>query len=423
MPDSELTALGDLAARYADEALITPIQGVHEAVAGRVFRSLGGRDAASVPGIAKRVHDGVSRGVYGALRAGGRGAGSVIAAAGRAAGGEEERTSVSDSRFGRGAQAAINGLIGDRLEDEGSGFRIEMAVRLPGRDVEVSRAGFEEAFDSPTDKVAIFVHGLCEAEEGWWLGTKSDPEVEGPAPRTYGQRLRDELGFSPLYLRYNTGLHISDNGRRLSWLLEEICREWPVAISEIAIVGHSMGGLVARSACQEAADAERDWLGRTRHVICLGAPNTGSWLEKFVNVGGWAMRNVPETRPFTQFLELRSAGIKDLRFGYLRDEDWRDHDPDEPMSNRSVPGAPIPGVSYHFVSGGLTGAERHPVAAVFGDVLVRKASAMSPLSDDGTPHGDSEHLQGASHFHLLNHPDAYAHILRWLETPVLSLES
>lgn len=413
MPDSELKALGELAGRYADEALLSPIQGVHSAVSERVFGFVG-------DGVAKRAHDTISAGVYGALRLGGKGAGAAIALAGQVAGPDGERTAVSDSRFGRGAQAAINGLIGDRLEEEGSALAMQMALRLPHRDVECTRSGIAAAFERTTPRLVIFLHGLCETEEAWWLGTKADPDAEGPRPRTYGQRLRDDLDFSPLYVRYNSGLHISENGRRLSWLLEELCREWPTEVEEVALIGHSMGGLIARSACHEAADAGREWVDRTRHVICLGAPNTGSWLEKVVNVGGAAFKRVPEAKPFADFLELRSAGIQDLRFGYLRDEDWSERDPHEPLRNHAEPLAPVPGVAYHFVSGGLTTSERHPLAALIGDVLVRKASAASPLDADGKPHGDDRHVQGASHFHLLNHPQTYEHIREWLSRPALN---
>jgi pimeloyl-ACP methyl ester carboxylesterase len=267
--------------------------------------------------------------------------------------------------------------------------------------------------------LAIFVHGLCETEEAWWWGTKADPGAPESAPRTYGQRLRDDLGFTPLYLRYNTGLHISENGRRLSWLLEQLCREWPVPVEEFSIIGHSMGGLVARSACHEADEEGRAWIDHAAHVICLGSPNAGSWLEQIVDVGGRAFSRVPEVKPFADFLELRSVGIKDLRFGCLRDEDWLDRDAGKAKGNHPEPLAPVPGVSYHFVSGGLGASERHPLGAVFGDVLVRRASAAGPVGPDGKPHGDTRHVQGASHFHLLNHPDTYHCIRDWLSPRAL----
>lgn len=427
MPDHELRAAGELAAEFADRALISPIEAVHAGIAERVFGFTG-------PGAApvRAVHDTVSSGVYRAVRGGAAGLGVAVGTASRFVGGEEERTSLSDSGFGRGLQAAVNGLIGDRLAEEEHPLRIEMALRLPGRDVEVSRAAIEDSFERVTGRLVVFLHGLCEGEEGWWMGTRSDPEAPDTAdspdtpgasdartklPRTYGQRLRDELDYTPLYLRYNSGLHISANGRELSWMLERLCREWPVRVEEVALVGHSMGGLVARSACHEAEEAGRAWLQHVTHVICLGSPNTGSWLEKVVHVGTTAMRRAPETRGIADFFELRSAGIRDLRFGYLRDDDWLDSDADEWLRDRSQPLAPVPGIGYHFVSASLTPGPRHPVGALFGDILVRRESATGPRTPDGTPAGDARHVEGASHFHLLNHPEVYDHIREWLETP------
>jgi hypothetical protein len=427
VPDHELKAAGELAAEFADRALISPIQAVHAGVAERVFTLVGRAGASAEP--SRVAHDRISARVYGAIRKGAAGFGLAVGAGARFVGGEEERTTLSDSGFGRGLQAAVNGLIGDELAERDHELAIEMAVRLPGRDVEVDREALTEAFERVTGRIVIFVHGLCEGEEAWWMGTRADPDADEPAPRTYGQRLRDELDFTPLYLRYNSGVHISTNGRALSWLVEELCREWPVAVEEIAFVGHSMGGLVARSACHEADEAGRRWLEHAAHVICLGSPNTGSWLEKVVHVGTSAMRRAPETRGIADFFELRSAGIRDLRFGYLRDDDWLDADADEWLADRSEPLAPVPGISYHFVSGSLASGARHPLGMLLGDVLVRRESATGPRTPDGSPAGDSRHVEGASHFHLLNHPTVYEHVREWLsglaadETPVLSLNA
>ena len=414
MPDHELKAAGELAAEFADRALISPIEAVHAGVAQRVFSLVGRVGGSAEP--SRSAHDRISAGVYGAIRKGAQGVGVAVGAGARFVGGEEERTTLSDSGFGRGLQAAVNGLIGDQLADREHQLAIGMAVRLPGRDVEVEREALEAAFERVTGRIAIFVHGLCEGEEAWWMGTRADPHVaEGdPAPRTYGQHLRDDLDFTPLYLRYNSGLHISTNGRALSWLIEEICREWPVAVEEVALIGHSMGGLVARSACHEAEEEGRLWLERATHVICLGSPHTGSWLEKVVHVGTVAMRRAPETRGIADFFDLRSDGIRDLRFGYLRDDDWLDADADEWLEDRSEPLAPVSGVEYHFVSGSLARGPRNPLGHLLGDVLVRHESAAGPRTPDGTPAGDHRHVHGASHFHLLNHPDVYEHVREWL---------
>ena len=418
MPDHELKAASELAAEYADKALLTPIQAMHEGIAERVF---GLTAAGAVP--VRAAHDTVSAGVYGAIRRGAGGLGVALGAAARLVGGEEERTTLSDSGLGRGLQAAVNGLIGDRLAAEEHPLAIRMALRLPGRgDVQVSREEIERSFERVTGRIVVFLHGLCEGEEGWWLGTRADPEKGQEAPRTYGQRLRDELDFTPLYLRYNSGLHISANGRELSWILERLCREWPVRVEEVALVGHSMGGLVARSACHEAEEAGRAWLEHVTHVVCLGSPNTGSWLEKVVHVATSAMRRAPEMRGLAGFFELRSAGIRDLRFGYLRDDDWLEADADEWLRDRSEPLAPVPGIGYHFVSGSLTPGARNPVGALFGDILVRRESAAGPRTPDGAPAGDARHVDGASHFHLLNHPEVYECLREWLASPAPAVQ-
>jgi pimeloyl-ACP methyl ester carboxylesterase len=129
-------------------------------------------------------------------------------------------------------------------------------------------------------------------------------------------------------VRYNTGRHVSENGRSLADLLEALVAAWPVAVERIALVGHSMGGLVARSACHQAAERSDAWVGRVRHVVSLGTPHTGAPLAQAVHVAAAGLATVPETRAFSAFLRRRSAGIRDLRDGSLVDEDWRGRDPD-----------------------------------------------------------------------------------------------
>ena len=161
---------------------------------------------------------------------------------------------------------------------------------------------------------------------GRWMRPRRGPMARGFAT---------SLGFSPLYLRYNSGLHISENGRRLSWLLEELCREWPLRGDASWRSSGTRWAPWSRGAPVTRPPTPTGHGSRARAMSSASAaPNTGSWLEKFVNVGGWALRGLPEPRPFADFLELRSAGIRDLRFGYLRDKDWDGHDPDERLRNR-----------------------------------------------------------------------------------------
>src|SRR5204862_448640 len=183
------------------------------------------------------------------------------------------------------ALGALNGAVGDRLAESGNPLALDMTLRGGGY--------------SP--QIAVFVHGLCETDDAWALF----------GDRPYEARLEEDLGYTPLYLRYNTGLHISDNGRRLAALLEETVESWPVPVEEIVLVGHSMGGLVARSACHYGGD----WTQRVRHVFCLGSPHLGAPLEKAANLAAYALARLPETRPLAKVVNGRSVGIKDLRFG------------------------------------------------------------------------------------------------------------
>ena len=138
----------------------------------------------------------------------------------------------------------------------------------------------------------MFVHGLCETEQAWW---PSERKQRTHGAFNFGGRVRD-IGFTPVYVRYNSGLHISDNGARLSTLLDELVEAWPVPVDEVALIGHSMGGLVARSACHHADRVGAGWVERTRHVFGLGTPHLGAPLERGVNAVAWSLRKVPETR-------------------------------------------------------------------------------------------------------------------------------
>ena len=56
----------------------------------------------------------------------------------------------------------------------------------------------------------------------------------GTARRTTAAGSRRSAGWTPVYVRYNTGRRISENGRSLAELLEETVADWPVDVEEIA---------------------------------------------------------------------------------------------------------------------------------------------------------------------------------------------
>jgi pimeloyl-ACP methyl ester carboxylesterase len=405
---NELSALVEAAAEAVDLLGITPVQSLHGAVARRAF---GAQGAAAAP--ARVLHDGIATAVYTSLRAATAAAGGAAATAVRAVSDDEDVRPLSRSRGGRIAMSAINAFIGDRLEERGSDLAIPMSLRRRGEDLPCTPAALRRAHPRATGRIAVFLHGLLETEEWWRRGGARRTGHDG---RPFGLRLRRELGITPVDVRYNTGVHVSHNGRRLAALLESLVEAWPREVEEVALVGHSMGGLVARAACHAAASAGHTWPRRARHLVTLGTPHTGAPLEKAVHVAAWALRTVPEARPVADVLDLRSAGIRDLRFGYLRDEDWLDEDPAALLADRSSPVALLDGCTHTFITATVTRDPRHPLGRVAGDLLVRTDSAAGrhrvraiPL-----PEGCVVHVGGLHHFDLLDHPLVYEQLHRVL---------
>ena len=223
-------------------------------------------------------------------------------------------------------------MWGDRIARDHAPLALGMDLRVDGE---------------PTGRVVVFVHGLCETDAAWRLGG-------GP---TYGDRLREDLGHTPVYARYNTGRHISDNGRTLAAALEALVDEWPVEVEELVLVGHSMGGLVARSACHYAERDGLRWTAALRHVVCLGSPHLGAPLERAAARGSHWLAKLPEAAPLARLLTARSAGVKDLRYGACLDEDWEGIDPDAwgPDGCGEVPF--LPSATYSYVGATLDARE------------------------------------------------------------------
>jgi hypothetical protein len=406
MRAGEIRSLSEIAGSSISRPAVVA-RDVHAAVTDRVFGRLG---VLSAP--VRIVHDAISRAAYGAIGAGLRGplrsGGRALARAAPA-----HSAGLADSRAGGLAVGALNGMFGDRLARGHPDLALSLTVRRGGRDVSLDADGLASAFPDATPKLAVFVHGLCETDEAWLLQTGG----AGTRRPAYGARLHEDLGYTPIYVRYNTGLHTSENGRLLAAALEEIAAHWPTRADEIALVGHSMGGLVARSACHSGELEGHRWVGRLRHVFCLGTPHLGAPLEKAANVAAWALNRLPETRPFGDlFLNNRSVGIKDLRFGNCVEDDWRDYDPDELLRDRCGEVPFLPTATYYFVGATLS---RRPdgAAAAIGDLLVRYPSASGNGRHRRIPFEieNGRHLGGLNHFQLLNHPDVYVQIREWLE--------
>ncbi|OBA91937.1 hypothetical protein A5662_21650 [Mycobacteriaceae bacterium 1482268.1] len=407
MRSTDVKALGGVAAEGLT-VLNSVVRGMHAGIAGRVFSSIG-----PVAKPVEIVHNTISGMVYGGLDVAGRrlppALGSLAA-----------NTAVDDDapldEHPRAAEliAALNGIYGDELAAKGNGLATAMAVRVAGRAVALTSEAVSAAYPRPTERLAVFVHGLCQTESSW---RRPPRPTEGPAQtaddRWYGERLGAERGYTPVAIRYNTGLHISTNGHHLDELLTRLVEVWPVPLTSIALVGHSMGGLVVRSACHYGHEQNRRWTRAVRQVVCLGSPHLGADLEKGVNAASWAMSKLRETRSVAEFLNLRSDGIKDLRFGALVDDDWRETDPDEFLLDRCGEVPFLPHASYYFVA---TTAAPTAVGKVLGDHLVRPHSASGRGRRRRIPFEEENGLvlTGLHHFDLLNNPQVYERLREWL---------
>ncbi|HET9719070.1 MAG TPA: alpha/beta fold hydrolase [Solirubrobacteraceae bacterium] len=407
MLPEELLATGDLAGRGYG-SLVSQIRETHGAVAGRIFRYVG-----DVARPVQLAHDAIAALAYGSTGALGRGL-MKAAGYGAALAQPEEAESMERTLAGRVLKGALSGAWGDRLSEERNPFAVEMAVRRGGRDVPLTPVGLAAAFPRATPRLAVFLHGLCETEDAWRLAARAARSV-APRPPAYPERLRDELGFTPVLLRYNSGLHISENGRRLSVLIDELMAAWPVEVTSVVLIGHSMGGLVARSACHYGCDT--GWCERVTDVFLLGTPHLGAPLEQAAHAAACALARLPETRPVARAINARSVGVKDLGRGYLTDECWAGQDPEAFLRSaaRDIPF--LAHANHYFISASLTREHDHRIGRHIGDLLVLHGSAWGmPRRGERLrfPVDNYRHYGGATHFDLLGHPAVGDQIVSWL---------
>jgi pimeloyl-ACP methyl ester carboxylesterase len=318
----------------------------------------------------------------------------------------EELRDAGDSSAQTRAVAALNGVFGDHLEATGNSLATPMTLRTMQQPLELNPAALQAALPQASGHLVVLVHGLSLSELSW------DRKGGG----CIGSHLQADLGYTPLYLRYNTGRHISTNGQEFAQLLQDLCASWPVPVESISLVGHSMGGLVIRSACWYAQSNKGEWLQHLQRVVCLGTPHHGSPLEKAGHAFETAMQKLPHAEPML-FSKLRSVGIKDLRHGALLDEDWQGHHPDSPRpdSRRVVP--MVPDVEYFFAAASLGRHQDDPMGHLLGDLLVRPGSAVGLHKDDlrklKIKADNCRVFHEKSHFDLLDDKHVQEQVIDW----------
>jgi len=268
--------------------------------------------------------------------------------------------------------AALNGVVGDYLVRTNNPLAAQMRLRAAEGAV-------------VKNKILVFVHGSSMNRQCW-------------------QGARD-LGYTAVYLDYNSGLNVSTNARAFSAALDAFVAKWPVPVEEIVFVAHSMGGLVVRGACYYAEKEKRAWRAKLRSIIFLGTPHHGAPLER---IGNWVETVLAGTRysaPIGYLGRLRSAGVTDLRYGNVIDEHWQGRDRFEVGPGTRLP-VPLPlGVTCYTVAAEKDGLV--PLTSAMGDHREAAQNLRFPESHRFI-------ATGLGHIDILRSPDVWDRIEQWL---------
>jgi len=303
--------------------------------------------------------------------------------------------------------AALNGVLGDHLERTANPLAIQMRLRRDGVALDLDRGALAARIDRPASTAIVAVHGLCMGDLAW-----------SRAGHDHAAALARDLGGTAVYLHYNSGLHVSVNGRRFADRLEALAEAWPVPLARIVLVGYSMGGLVARSAAHYGGLAGHRWRGLLESMAFLATPHGGSTLERRGHDIDVLLEMVPFAAPFARLGRLRSAGITDLRFGSVLDDDWRDQDR---FAGRAAVHHPVPlpaDVACYAVAASLSASLRADGRGMRGDGLVSVASALGHHRDPqralAFPDANRWIATSTGHLELLSSAPAYGRLRGWL---------
>jgi pimeloyl-ACP methyl ester carboxylesterase len=299
---------------------------------------------------------------------------------------------------------ALNGVLGDYLEETRNPLAIDMRLRHCGRPLELEPRALREALPQLGGKLLVLVHGSCLGDLQWSRNGHD-----------HGAALARDLGYTPIYLNYNSGLHISSNGRKLATLLEQLVGAWPVPLRAFVILGHSMGGLVSRNACHHAETMGHNWRRAVDALVCMGSPHHGAPLERGGNWVDTLLGTSRYSAPLGRLGRIRSAGVTDMRFGSVLDEDWQDRDRFAFGDDCRSP-LPLPEGVRCYTIAATTAPEAGPKLP--GDGLVPVDSALGrckrPELTLDFPEEHQRIVFGTKHLDLLDHPEVYAQIASWL---------
>lgn len=405
---SDLRAAAALAVQ-ATHAITGITEGVHQSV----WRTLGashGATPAHTTGLTGLVY----QGIHGVTALIGRGLASALTRLEPLLQGVEDQSDESPERLA--VIAALNGVMGDRLAASNNPLSLPMTLRLPEQSTQ-DRQGPEANLASnlmltnAEPKLLLVIHGLC-MNDLQWTTQRQDHSLN------HASSLANALGYTPVYLRYNSGLHVSQNAQTLAQQLEALVARWPTALSQISVLAHSMGGLLIRSALFYANQDGQHWPDLVKHIVFLGTPHHGAPLERAGNWVDELLGSTPYSRPFAKLGQLRSAGVTDLRYGHLLDVDWQGHDRFRRQPDRRQP-VPLPERIACYAVAATTATKRGSLAdRLLGDGLVPLPSALGQHADPArclvfAPSYQMV-LYNTHHMQLLSSPLVTRQLLLWL---------
>ncbi|MBM7841812.1 esterase/lipase family protein [Herpetosiphon giganteus] len=365
-------------------------EGLFATIMRRPNRRIGG-----IPGF-------VYRQIHTITRLVGEGLEAILAAFGAAA------TQTESSRQRDDLLAALNGVLGDYLVASHNPLQTSMSLRVAGKPLDLEQSALQTAIEQPQLRILLYLHGVCMHEQ--------QLKQHG---HDHGLAAAAALGYSPIHGRYNTGLPIASNGQQLSQLLEQLLANWPVPVAEVVILGYSMGGLVARSACYYAQQLGHTWPQKLSKLIFLATPHHGSAVERY---GAWLHYLLERNRYsalFGQIARLRSAGITDLRYGKLVDHEQPAVDRFEKPGQRPDRVA-LPAHVACYALAATRSAKKAAHSSLRGDGLVAVASALGqaahqPDLDLQIPADRQAIVYSTHHLGILANQAAYQQLLAWLQ--------
>ena len=261
--------------------------------------------------------------------------------------------------------SVLNGVIGDYLEEKENPLKITMQFRYQSKTLAIDPKSIKAAYPKVNGKILLMIHGSCMNDLQW---TRKD--------HNHGKIIATELNKTPIYLKYNSGLHISSNGKNLNNLLEELVKNWPVPIEELVIIAHSMGGLVSRSALYYGEQNQKKWTQHVKKIVFLGTPHHGSYVERTGNYLDLILESIHYAKPFARLGKIRSAGVTDLRYGNLIDEDWKDDHRFEIKNDKRRNIQLSKQIEFYTIAAVIGNEKTSLSTQILGDTLVDVKSAL-----------------------------------------------